>query len=75
MQLAQRGKEIGLLNFSSPLLSRLVSRSDKQCMVWLAGPAQDGDTDRIDVWKQSSKQELVSEKRFSSAVERNKLKI
>lgn len=69
MQLAHRGKEVGLLNFSSPLLSRLVSRSDRQCMVWLAGPAQDGDTERNEVWKQSSKQELVSEKRFSRAVE------
>lgn len=68
MQLAHRGKDVGLLNLSSPLLSRLVSRSDRQCMVWLAGPAQDGDTERIDVWKQSSMQELVSEKRLSRTV-------
>lgn len=65
MQLEHRGSEVGLLNLSS-LLSILESRSERQCMVWLAGPAQDGDTDLIEVWKHSSMQELASEKRFSS---------
>lgn len=64
MQLEHLGNDVGRLNLSS-LLSMLVSRSDRQCMVWLAGAFHDGDTDRMDGWKQSSMHELVSEKRFS----------
>lgn len=60
MQLEHRGNELGLRNFSS-LLSMLESRSERQCMVWLEGPAHDGDTDLSDVWKHSSMQELASE--------------
>lgn len=63
MQLEHLGSDVGLRNFSS--LSRLESRSDRQCMVWLAGAAHEGDTERRDGWKQSSTQELESENRLS----------
>lgn len=67
MQLEHLGNDVGLLNLSS-LLSRLESRSERQCMVWLAGAPHEGETDRMDWWKQSSMQELVSENRLSITV-------
>lgn len=71
MQLEHLGKDVGLLEKPASLPkveSKLASSSDKQCMVWLEGAAHDGDTERIDGWKQSSIQELVSENLLSKTV-------